>query len=149
VSILAYPNEQFYKGELEPHGDKIITDSFLRWSELPTPGFPIIFHAITGKDLQEANSPSFFNVDEASLVKRYVEMIRRNQKLRLQDADIGIITPYHAQVMKIRTLLKEKNSPRIKVGSVEEFQGQVRLIEDAGSLLKLNVFSHNRSDVSL
>ncbi|KAF8520941.1 P-loop containing nucleoside triphosphate hydrolase protein [Hysterangium stoloniferum] len=127
VEILKYPNEQFYKGELEAHGDKVITHSLLQCSELATPGFPIVFHAIKGKDLREGNSPSFFNADEASLVKRYVEDIRGNQKLRLQDANIGVITPYHAQVMKIRTLLRKKYSG-IKVGSVEEFQGQERRV---------------------
>ena len=37
---------------------------------------------------------------------------------------IGVISPYHAQVQKIRLLLKDKE---IKVGSVEEYQGQVRI----------------------
>jgi len=127
IEILKYPNQQFYKGELEPYGDTIVTHSLLQCSELATPGFPLVFHAIKGKDLQEANSPSFFNVEEASLVKRYVENIRGNRKLRLEDANIGVITPYHAQVMKIRTLLRKTYSG-IKVGSVEEFQGQERRV---------------------
>ena len=123
-AILKYPNEQFYKGELEPHGDQVVTYSLLRSEEIIKQGFPIIFHAITGKDLQEANSPSFFNPDEASLVKRYVDKIRTDRRLRLLDSNIGVITPYHAQVVKIRSLLKNSYSG-VKVGSVEEFQGQV------------------------
>lgn len=42
----------------------------------------------------------------------------------LANDDIGIIAPYNAQCGKIRTLLKPV-APNIKVGSVEEFQGQV------------------------
>jgi helicase MOV-10 len=38
--------------------------------------------------------------------------------------DIGIITPYHAQCLKIRAILRGV-ADGIKVGSVEEFQGQV------------------------
>jgi len=39
---------------------------------------------------------------------------------------IGVITPYHAQRCKILDLLyKEPKFRDIKVGSVEEFQGQV------------------------
>lgn len=40
--------------------------------------------------------------------------------------DIGIIAPYHAQCLKILSSLPER-AKGIKVGSVEEFQGQVRL----------------------
>jgi len=38
---------------------------------------------------------------------------------------MGIITPYNAQCLKIRAILKGV-ADDIKVGSVEEFQGQVR-----------------------
>lgn len=40
------------------------------------------------------------------------------------DQDIGVIAPYRAQCSKIRTLLRAV-ADGVKVGSVEEFQGQV------------------------
>lgn len=40
------------------------------------------------------------------------------------DAEIGVITPYYAQSRKLRTLLQDF-ARGVKVGSVEEFQGQV------------------------
>jgi hypothetical protein len=42
----------------------------------------------------------------------------------LEDQDIGVITPYHAQCLKIRSALRGV-ADEVKVGSVEEFQGQV------------------------
>lgn len=40
------------------------------------------------------------------------------------DNDIGVIAPYHAQCLKIRAVLRAV-ADGVKVGSVEEFQGQV------------------------
>ena len=42
--------------------------------------------------------------------------------------EIGVITPYHAQARKIRQLLEHAQLSGVKVGSVEEFQGQVRAL---------------------
>ena len=43
--------------------------------------------------------------------------------------EIGVIAPYKAQVRAIRELLKPAGLKDIFVGSVEEFQGQVRAME--------------------
>lgn len=40
--------------------------------------------------------------------------------------EIGVITPYHGQVLKIRRALANSVMSRVKVASVEEYQGQVR-----------------------
>lgn len=125
--ILRFPNERFYKGELQPHADPSIIDSLLRSDCIVGSGFPVVFHAIAGKDMREARSPSFFNVEEASLVKNYVNRLKEDNRLRLKDEHIGVISPYNAQCGKIRLALA-KTSPGIKVGSVEEFQGQERRI---------------------
>uniref|UniRef100_F6QM17 DNA2/NAM7 helicase-like C-terminal domain-containing protein n=2 Tax=Ciona intestinalis TaxID=7719 RepID=F6QM17_CIOIN len=43
-------------------------------------------------------------------------------------SDIGVITPYKKQVEKIRLMFKALSVEGVKVGSVEEFQGQERKI---------------------
>jgi len=126
-SILKFPNERFYKGHLEACGDPVVINSCLRWDMLPTPTFPIILHGIKGKDERQKSSPSFFNIQEASAVKDYVVNLKGHRDLRLTDQQIGVISPYNAQVHKIRTLLRNQH-PGIKVGSVEEFQGQERRV---------------------
>ena len=45
----------------------------------------------------------------------------------VEEKDIGIIAPYHAQCLKLRKALRGVAND-IKVGSVEEFQGQVCLV---------------------
>jgi len=40
--------------------------------------------------------------------------------------DVGIITPYHGQVLKLRRALANGAMSKVKVASVEEYQGQVR-----------------------
>jgi helicase MOV-10 len=130
---------------LEPCAPAATINAFLKSPLLPkNPKFPVIFHAVTGKDDREASSPSFFNVDEVLQVKSYVQRLVMGGKFKTgksyyiphrkrcvlttylaADKDIGVITPYHAQCLKIRSVL---GRPDIKVGSVEEFQGQERKV---------------------
>ncbi|OCH91262.1 P-loop containing nucleoside triphosphate hydrolase protein [Obba rivulosa] len=126
-AILKYPNEKFYNGELQSCGDPQVINSFLRSPLLPNKKFPVIMHAITGKDDREASSPSFFNIDEVTLVKTYVQSLRADHRFRISGEEIGIIAPYNAQCRKIRMALKGV-ADEIKVGSVEEFQGQERRV---------------------
>ena len=84
-AILEFSNEQFYNSELRPCGNRALTHSLENIDELPKKRFPLVFHAIVGKDERQASSPSFFNVDEASQVKKYCKALLENQKLRLSE----------------------------------------------------------------
>ncbi|KAJ7636868.1 P-loop containing nucleoside triphosphate hydrolase protein [Roridomyces roridus] len=128
-AILEFSNNQFYNGELKPCGDPVLIRSLENLEELPKKKFPLIFHGIMGKDDREGSSPSFFNVSEASLVKKYVMSLVGDRKARIRPEEIGIITPYHAQRCKIMDLLyRDPKLRSITVGSVEEFQGQERRV---------------------
>lgn len=81
-AILKFPNENFYDGDLEQCGDPKVITSFLGSSYLPAKHFPIVFHGISGKDDREASSPSFFNIDEVTQVKAYVEALRADRRFR-------------------------------------------------------------------
>ncbi|KAF9057240.1 RNA helicase [Panaeolus papilionaceus] len=126
-AILRFPNERFYDDELTPHGDAQLINTYLKSSYLPSSSFPIVFHSVSGKDDREASSPSFFNIDEVIQIKSYVRRLKEDRRYRTTDADIGVIAPYHAQVMKLRSALRNL-ADDVKVGSVEEFQGQERKV---------------------
>ena len=75
----------------------------LGWEELPNKDFPMIFHAVYGKDEREENSPSFFNIPEVETIQRYLKLllddnVRSRQLKHLKPEMIGIISPYKRQV---------------------------------------------------
>ncbi|KAG1732660.1 RNA helicase [Suillus paluster] len=127
LMAMEFPNDRFYASELESCGNKKVIRTFEGWSKLPSKRFPIIFHSISGKDDREASSPSFFNIDEVTQVCKYVQLLRDDRKIKVAHNEIGVITPYHSQCVRIRKVLKGAAN-EVKVGSVEEFQGQERRV---------------------
>ncbi|NXU36060.1 SDE3 helicase, partial [Drymodes brunneopygia] len=141
-AILRVPNELFYDNELKVcKSDGLdIRNLFCTWKELPKKGFPIIFHGVCGEDQREARSPSFFNTAEIEVLIHYLKKLLQSQGKgscpNVSPKEIGIISPYRKQVEKIRRaitsldpdLQKLPDICQLKVGSVEEFQGQERLV---------------------
>uniref|UniRef100_A0A4W6EJ02 RNA helicase n=1 Tax=Lates calcarifer TaxID=8187 RepID=A0A4W6EJ02_LATCA len=138
-AILKVPNELFYENELQVFADQWDREAYCNWEYLPKKGFPVIFHGVMGKDEREANSPSFFNVSEIEVLIDYLNKLMETQGKKglpkLSAKDIGIIAPYRKQVEKIQKALKSVSAlsrfsdlKELKVGSVEEFQGQERRI---------------------
>ncbi|KAG1973810.1 helicase MOV-10 [Pimephales promelas] len=138
-SILKVPNELFYDGELLSCADVISSNQYCSWEPLPKPGFPVIFHGVVGKDDRESNSPSFFNISEINIILDYLKKLLLTQAkkgiAKISPKEIGIIAPYRKQVEKIRQGIKIDRELRsyigieeLKVGSVEEFQGQERKV---------------------
>lgn len=141
--ILYLPSELFYNAELiSCKGD---TRSSMDWIDiLPNTEFPVLFSGIQGCDEREGSNPSWFNRIEASKVAEYVKYLIENKELT--EEDIGVITPYRQQVLKIRKALESIGWFDIKVGSVEQFQGQEReviIISTVRSTVKHNEFDRN------
>lgn len=87
-AILHFSNANFYQGELRAHADPVITHSLLR-SDLVQQSFPFLFHSIVGKDQREESSPSFFNIEEVTRVKKYCEELMEDRRLRLSQFKLG------------------------------------------------------------
>ncbi|XP_077429525.1 putative helicase mov-10-B.1 [Vanacampus margaritifer] len=138
-AILKVPNELFYDGELQACAEPMKCNPFCKWEYLEKQEFPVIFHGVTGIDERESTSPSFFNRAEVLVLVDYVKKLLQTGGKKglgtISPKDIGIIAPYRKQVQKIRQALnkverelKSKDMSALKVGSVEEFQGQEKRV---------------------
>jgi helicase MOV-10 len=127
-TLLQLPNELFYENELIAKVNPVQGGSCCHWEHLPRKEFPLMWTGIQGKDAREANSPSWFNADEALQVVRHVKDLLDMKSSKITPEQIGIISPYNKQVHKIRKLLKYEGIDNIKVGSTEMFQGQERRV---------------------
>lgn len=139
-SILHLPSELFYDGQLIPCKES--DESSSAWLDLlPKPEFPVLFVGVQGIDEREGSNPSWFNRIEASKVVEIIHDLTANKGL--SGEDVGVITPYRQQVQKIRKALESLDLPDIKVGSVEQFQGQERkviVVSTVRSTIKHNEF---------
>ncbi|KAK2500261.1 hypothetical protein MC885_018589 [Smutsia gigantea] len=128
AALLALPSRLFYHRELEVCADPQVVTSLLGWEKLPKKGFPLVFHGVRGDEAREGRSPSWFNPAEAVQAMRYCCLLARSVSSQVSAGDISVITPYRKQVEKIRALLQNVDLMDVKVGSVEEFQGQEYLV---------------------
>lgn len=47
----------------------------------------------------------------------------------VEQEDIGIVSPYYAQVMTLKKELQSKKMKKIRIGTVEEFQGEEKKVK--------------------
>ncbi|XP_068460110.1 RNA helicase Mov10l1 [Clinocottus analis] len=127
-ALLTLPSKLFYKGELCVKAPRAIVETLCKWKTLPKKDFPLLFHGVRGTEMREGNNPSWFNPVEAVQVMLYCCQLAKKLYNPVVASDIGIIAPYRKQCEKIRVLLAKVGLSDIKVGSVEEFQGQEFLV---------------------
>lgn len=127
-ALLELPSKLFYKGELLFRAPRAVVDSLCQWKNLPKKGFPLLFHGVRASEMREGNNPSWFNTAEAVQVMLYCCQLAKKPHKPVSVSDIGVISPYRQQCEKIRLLLAKTGLSDIKVGSVEEFQGQEFLV---------------------
>lgn len=122
-ALLSLPSFMFYDNELVPCAPPRVAQKLAHFNWLPTEGLPLLFHGIRGENFQEPDSPSWCNPAEVYHVARYLQLLLN---AKIDPDEIGVITPYKKQVDKIREFVKASELFPVKVGSVEEFQGQER-----------------------
>jgi superfamily I DNA and/or RNA helicase len=128
--IMKFPSRYFYKDELVAH--ESVKHSLLRPYETP-----IEFIDTAGCGYSEKQDPetlSRFNEEEAELLIRQVEKLVESigaASWTEERITLGVITPYSAQVDKLRHLsesseILEPVSRLISINTVDAFQGQER-----------------------
>eukprot|EP00090_Calanus_glacialis_P043171 TRINITY_DN7638_c0_g1_i1.p1 TRINITY_DN7638_c0_g1~~TRINITY_DN7638_c0_g1_i1.p1 ORF type:complete len:1395 (-),score=231.54 TRINITY_DN7638_c0_g1_i1:680-4864(-) len=116
-AIVSYTSELFYEQKLVASGKP---PSHPSW-------YPLTFFTARGEDIQDPNSTSFYNNSEVyEIVDRLAELKRNWPKAwgRKEETEIGVVTPYHDQVMRIRSELRKKKLYNISVERVLNVQGK-------------------------
>ncbi|EDS42511.1 DNA-binding protein smubp-2 [Culex quinquefasciatus] len=125
-AILHFSNKTFYQNELKPCAAECHTHWALNWPELPAKSFPIIFESTMGKLAREQDSASYFNQKEIELVEFYLRKLFTDgvNDRPVTQLDIGIVSPYKKQCIKLKQMTARHGWNAVEVGSVEAFQGR-------------------------
>jgi ATP-dependent RNA/DNA helicase IGHMBP2 len=114
-AIMRFPSDALYGGRLRAH------PSVATWR---LDDQPLVFVDTAGTGFEEGTpegSESRHNQGEAELVVREVERVLA---LGVSPADVAVISPYDAQVQRLRQLLASRVEDGLEVDSVDGFQGR-------------------------
>ena len=127
--ILELSSKMFYNGILRPCADPRVVDSLCTWSELnQAEQFPIIMYGVEGTEMFEVGytgaTLSLYNPAEVTKVADVVQALLSAPGLDVSPSDFGIIAPYRKQVSAIRSVLRNRQLGSVRVGCVNDYQGQ-------------------------
>ncbi|XP_069963997.1 putative helicase MOV-10 [Bactrocera oleae] len=123
-------SEMFYEGQLLAQAAPDVQQLCRDWHRAPNAEYPIIFHSVFGPEQREKNSTSRYNPLEIQIVMDYVRdlLCFGIKGHKVVQSDIGIITPYKKQYIRIQEELNLRNWYQIETGAVESFQGKEKAI---------------------
>jgi hypothetical protein len=113
--IMAFPSEALYGGALRAHPSV---------AERSLDGAPLEVIDTSGRGFEEETpegSESKLNTGEAALVAAEVRALARRG---VAAADVAVISPYDAQVQRLRDLLAPEVEAGLEVDTVDGFQGR-------------------------
>ena len=68
---------------MRAHATPVVSRLLLQSDVLPKKGFPIVFHGIKGFEQRKQNSPSYFNNQEASVVRDYCLRLTEDRETKI------------------------------------------------------------------
>ena len=111
-AIMEFSSEYFYDGFLR--ADKSVKNQTIdQW--------PLEFIDTAGcgfEEQQNEESLSIFNLGEIKILETHL------QKLAVKQESIGIISPYQAQIKKLKNTIKSPNLSQLRIDTIDSFQGQ-------------------------
>ena len=113
--IMRYPSDSLYGGTLRAHPSV---------ASASLDGRPLLFVDTAGRGFEEETpegSDSKHNPGEAELAAREVE---RLLALGVEPSGVAVISPYDAQVQRLRELLAARLEEGLEVDTVDGFQGR-------------------------
>ncbi|HVR75451.1 MAG TPA: IGHMBP2 family helicase [Planctomycetota bacterium] len=123
--IMEWPSKELYGGKLEAHPSVAghLLSHISGVEECPETSAPLFFIDTAGcghDEAREAEGDSKSNEGEVEIVLKHVETLLG---AGLEPGRIAVITPYNAQVDRLRAVLRPL-APALEVGSVDGFQGR-------------------------
>lgn len=115
--IKEFSNQQFYEGKLS-------TASSIQ--EQRNDAAPLVFIDTAGCGFEERIDPlslSTYNQGEIDTIDKWLGQLKEEGVLEAYFS-IGIISPYSAQVKRLKACLEKKSFSNIKISTVDSFQGQ-------------------------
>jgi len=119
-SVLALPSQLFYADRLKACAPTATTQLPPDWDEAAC-GSRVHFHGVLGEQESRAGSLSVCNPLEASAVVELVlDFLRRGAAVE----HFGLIATFRLQVSLLRDLLRARGLGAVRVGTVDDYQGQ-------------------------
>ena len=121
-AILAVPSSLFYYDTLEP--EAVGTDRLGSWQEWKGRRWPVLFHHNEANDELEGDGGGWYNMEEIRIAMHYAASLHVSGLVAKKD--ICIMSPFKAQVMRLRKDLKRQAAGSlhgVNVGPTEAFQG--------------------------
>lgn len=122
--ILRLPSNMFYSSSLVYSGEgECVVPPSVQWEEgLDESQVPLIFYGVNGEHARQGESQSYSNKMEAAVCVRLIKNLVDKEKVVADD--IGVLALYRRQVYLIRTLLREHGLKNVRVGTLDDYQGQ-------------------------
>ena len=127
-AILQFSNVLFYESKLRAKVGEPEKSLGTRWNFLNNKKFPVLFHCVKTPSKIKHGETSSYNEGEVKLVRFYVDLLLRVgiDGVKIVPDDIGVVSPYKAQLNKLRETLNHER--KIEIGTAEYYQGREKKI---------------------